>query len=66
MHRSAATCVVCQRALATDGLHTEGDHSICALCRADAKQFFEIQDSIWGEVGDASRPIDEADKPALS
>ncbi len=35
-----------------------GDVFICAECQADAKQLFEIQDSIWAETGETSESAD--------
>jgi hypothetical protein len=41
-----------------------GDIFICAKCQADAKQFIEIQDSIWAEIAETSPSSDGTDKPA--
>ena len=43
---------------------TQATSFICAQCCADAKQLIEIQESIWGEPGDASDSANEPDKPA--
>ena len=62
--RSAVSCAVCQRSR-TRGSHSHaGDVFICAECQADAKQFIEIQDSIWVDAGEAGESTDENDKPA--
>ena len=61
--RSAVTCAVCQRRRTRGSHNHEGDVFICAECQADAKQFIEIQDSIWVEVGEAGESTDETDKP---
>jgi hypothetical protein len=36
---------------------------ICAECQEDAKQFIEIQDSIWSKTPEAGTPTTETDKP---
>ena len=41
-----------------------GDVFICSECQADAKQFIEIQDSIWAETAETSESSDGTDKPA--
>ena len=41
-----------------------GDVFICAECQADAKQFIEIQDSIWIETAETSASSEGTDKPA--
>lgn len=64
MPRSAVTCAVCQRSRTRGSHNHAGDVFICAECRADAKRFIEIQDSIWGEAGAASESTDVTDKPA--
>ena len=61
--RPAVTCAVCHRSR-TRGSHNDaGDVFIYVECQADAKQFVEIQDSIWA-VGDAGESTDETDTPA--
>ena len=44
-----------------------GETFICVDCQADAKQFIEIQDAVWGPAGDthevAGEPSNEAQKP---
>lgn len=57
----AARCAVCRRQR-TRGSHDEtGEIFICVECEADAKQFIEIQDAIWGSAGDTS---EEAGPPS--
>lgn len=41
-----------------------GDVFICAECQADAREFIEIQDSIWAEIAKTSESSDGTDKPA--
>ena len=43
---------------------TPADVFICAECQADAKQFLEIQDSIWAETTETSESSDGTDKPS--
>ena len=50
--RSAVTGVVCQRSQSRGSHNHAGDVFVCAECQADAKQFIEVQDSIWVEVGE--------------
>ena len=47
--RTALTCVVCHRLRVRGSFSEAGDVFICAECQADAKQFIEIQGSIWAE-----------------
>ena len=62
--RSHDTCAVCRRSRTRRSQSHASDVFICAQCCADAKQLIEIQESIWGEPGDASDSANEPDKPA--
>ena len=63
MTRSAATCAVCQRLRTRGSRNQAGDVFICAECQEDAKQFIEIQDSIWSKTPEPGTPTTETDKP---
>ncbi len=61
---SAIICAVCQR-LRIRGSHNHaGEVFICAQCQADAKQFIEIQDTLWVESREFAASTDETDEPA--
>jgi len=62
--RTAVTCVVCHRLRVRGSFSDAGDVFICAECQADAKQFIEIQDSIWAEIAETRESTDGTDKPA--
>lgn len=62
--RSAVICAVCHRLRVRGSFSDAGDVFICAECQADAKQFIEIQDSIWAETAETSESSDGTDKPA--
>ena len=62
--RTPATCVVCHRLRGAASFNDAGDVFICTECQANAKQFIEIQDSIWAEIPEPSDSSDQTDKPA--
>jgi len=62
--QTPVTCVVCHRLRVRGSFNDAGDVFICAECQADAKQFIEIQDSIWAEIAEPSESSDGTDKPA--
>ena len=62
--RSADLCAVCQRPRTRGSHNHAGDVFICADCEAAAKQFIEIQHSIWVEAGEEGESSDETDNPA--
>ena len=64
MPRSAVVCAVCRQSRIRGGHNPAGDVFICAECQADASQFIEIQDSIWGEAGAVGASTGHTDKPA--
>ncbi len=57
-------CVVCHRSRGHGSFNDAGDVFICTECQANAKQFLEIQDSIWAEIAEPSDSSDQTDKPA--
>ena len=60
MSGSGVICAVCQRS------RNRGDHAgdvvICAECQADAKQLFDIQNSIWVEANEAGAATGDTDE----
>ena len=48
---SPRSCSVCQRPRTRGSYDPAHDVFICAECMRDAKQFIEIQDSIWEKAG---------------
>jgi hypothetical protein len=64
MPRSVVVCAVCRQSRIGGDQNRAGDVFICAECQADATQFIEIQDSIWGEEGAAGASTSDTDKPA--
>jgi hypothetical protein len=60
------TCAVCHRKRIHGARSDSGDVFVCLQCQADARQFLEIQDSIWPEAraaGDSSTDIDKPTHP---
>jgi hypothetical protein len=48
----SCSCSVCQRSRTRGSYDQAHDVFICAECERDAKQFIEIQDSIWDKGGE--------------
>ena len=61
---SAMMCAVCRRKRTRGARNRAGDIFVCVECQADARQFIEIQDSVWREVGEAGESSDDVDKSA--
>ena len=63
MPRAAATCAICHRQRVRGSHDESGAIFICVQCQADAKQFIEIQDAVWGSADDtdegAEAPSDQ-------
>jgi len=57
-------CAVCRQSRIRGGHNHASDVFICADCHADATQFIEIQDSIWGGAGAVGASTGDTDKPA--
>ena len=64
MSQSAVVCAVCRQSRIDGSQNRVGDMFICARCQADATQFIEIQDSIWGEEDTDGASTSDTDKPA--
>lgn len=63
MLASPRSCSVCQRLRSRGSFEPAHGIFICVQCELDAKQFLEIQESIWGAGGkdeQGSRPAGEA------
>lgn len=63
---SATPCIVCRRLRLHGSFSDSGDVFVCTGCQADAKQFIEIQDSLWAEIADTGGSGDAANKPPKS
>ena len=65
--RAPVSCSVCRRHRTLGSCDESGEIFICADCQADAKQFIEIQDSLFGpagrERGLESEPSNESQRP---
>jgi hypothetical protein len=66
MPRSPVVCAVCHHSRIRGDHNQSGDLFICAQCQADAKQFIEIQDSIWSEAGEVGASTNATDNSANS
>jgi hypothetical protein len=64
VRRSATTCVVFQLSNRDDSQDDPDGAFICPRCEADAKQLFEIQDSIWPGISEAGQSSEQPDNPA--
>jgi hypothetical protein len=61
---SARTCAVCHRERGLGAVDQSGDLFVCVECQANAQQFLEIQNQIFGGAGAAGEASDDIDKPA--
>jgi hypothetical protein len=61
---SARTCAVCHRERSLGAVDQSGDLFVCVGCQADAQQFLETQDQIFGGAGATGEESDGIDKPA--